>query len=133
MVRFFDKILSKVDNIYMFHDQFSHPRIVWGSDLFWALHEEYWNTAILDFIEKNKIDRNDHFIFIGHSHGSSLKVGEFIEKLTNKKPGIVYITPCFNPKDINSNRYKTLIITGSKDEDGCSIDPYNLRKIPRKI
>ena len=116
--RILQKILRKIDNNYILHDQFSSPRLAWGTDMFWDLHNTLY-TAAIDHILMST-PPNQNFVVIGHSHGASVRVLDHIFANTKVLPRAIYVMPCFDPRFIGEQQFDTLIIKGEKDEDSCS-------------
>ena len=98
---------------------------VGGDSLFWKMHDHYIKVAVDDFFADKKNNKIiNKVIFIGHSHGASLKAGDFIKKHTQNNPIKVFLMPCLNPS-YESDKYKILFITASKENDGCAKKIYN--------
>lgn len=116
--RILQKILRKIDNIYILHDQFSSPHIAWGTDIFWDLHDTLYKAAIDHILTSNH--SNENFVFIGHSHGASVRVLDHVFAQTKVLPRAIFIMPCFDPRFMDLQQFDTLIIKGEKDEDSCS-------------
>lgn len=123
------RVMSAVDSFYLFHDQFSQPFIRHGSQIFWETHDEAYKSAIKYFLTDGALNGDEDFVYIGHSHGSSIVAIEYLSKLTKKSPSIVYITPCFNPNSTPASNFETLLIKAELDTDECSIAPYNYKFI----
>ena len=121
------RLINLIVKLYPFHDSFNNPELVEGSSLFWDMHEYYLKKSVENYFNTNTNSRGNNFIFIGHSHGSSLFAEDYIRNYTNNEVYIVYIAPCFNPKE-KSKKLKSsvLIISGDKDQDGCATKTYNL-------
>jgi len=117
-MRILQKILRKIDNLYILHDQFSSPYLAWGSDLFWDLHDTLYKAAIDHILTYTHPNQN--FVVMGHSHGASVRVRDHIFAKTKVLPRAIYIMPCFDPRFIDVQQVDTLIIQGEKDEDSCS-------------
>ena len=118
--RILQKILRKIDNNYILHDQFSSHQIAFGTDMFWDLHDALYKAAIDHILTSTHT--NENFVVIGHSHGASVRVLEHIFAKTKVLPRVIYIMPCFDPRFKKLKQFDTLIIKGEKDEDSCSIE-----------
>ena len=116
--RILEKVLRKVDNNYILHDQFSSPYLAWGTDMFWDLHDALYKAAIDHILTSHH--SNENLVIIGHSHGASVRVLDHAFAKTKVLPRAIFIMPCFDPRFEDFQQFDTLIIKGGKDEDSCS-------------
>ena len=125
--RIYRKLFKLAKKSHLLDYAHNHPTLLHGylgSSLFWKTHNEYIRVAIEDYNKNLKSKINSRYIFIGHSHGSSLKAGDYISKISINVPIKVFLMPCLDP-DEKSNKYKLLTISAENDNDPCAIDPYN--------
>ena len=90
------------------------------------MHDFYLSRTIDHYFTANNNLTNQNYIFIGHSHGASLKASNYINSYTSNNTYMIYINPCFRP-DLIKEKIKSyiLIISGEKDKEGCF---YNLKE-----
>ena len=125
--RIYRKIFKLANKRHLIDYAHNQPTLLHGSyggSLFWKTHNEYIRIAIEDYNKNLKSKSQSRYIFIGHSHGSSLKAGDYLSKISISEPIKVFLMPCLDP-DEKSNKYKLLTISAQNDNDSCAIAPYN--------
>ena len=129
--RIYRKIFKLANKRHLINYYHKHPTLLhgyYGGNLFWQLHNEYIRLALEDYHKEDKNKLKNRYIFIGHSHGSSLKAGDYMSKYSTRKPIKVFLMPCLDP-NYKSDKYKLLTISALNDTDECAIDPYNIELI----